>query len=92
MIDDSPDRGPVERGSIIARVILGRPDAERVLYEEFGLPCYDCPAVWTETIETGMCLTGIDPDVVVARLEQCPLGPEQSKQSEQSEQPEQPEQ
>lgn len=78
MLDETPDRGPVRRDSILARVILARPDAGRVLYEEFKLPCVECAAVWSETVEFGVCLTGLDPDRVVARLNECPLGPEEA--------------
>ena len=73
MLDIEPDRGPVRRDSIIARVMQGRPDAEQVLYEEFGLPCYRCDVSLTETVGDGALLYGLDPDVVVARLNACPL-------------------
>lgn len=77
MIPIRPDRGPVRRESIIASVMMARPDVERVLYEEFGLPCYCCEVMFTETIEEGARNYGLDPDVVVARLDACPLWPEE---------------
>lgn len=73
MLDIEPDRGPVRRDSIIARVMQGRPQAEQVLYEEFGLPCYRCEVSLTETVGEGALLYGLDPDAVVARLNDCPL-------------------
>ena len=75
MFDLDPDLGPVRPDSIIFRVMLARPEAERVLYEEFGLPCYDCEVSLTETVEQGARLYGLDPEVVIERLAACPLRP-----------------
>jgi hybrid cluster-associated redox disulfide protein len=73
LIDIEPDRGPVRRESVIARVMQARPEAERVLYEEFGLPCYRCEVSLTETVGDGARLYGLDPEAVVARLNACSL-------------------
>lgn len=67
------DRGPVRRDSLIADVIDARPDAARVLFEEFKLPCVTCEVSLHETLEAGVSYTGLDPEVVVARLNRCPL-------------------
>jgi hypothetical protein len=74
--DETPDRTPVTRDSIIFRVMLARPDSERVLFEEFKLPCYTCEVSYTESVGDGARIYGLDPDLVVARLNQCPLAPE----------------
>jgi hypothetical protein len=63
----------VERDSIIADVLESRPDAARVLYEEFHLPCVSCEVAFSETLAEGVSYTGLDPEVVIARLNQCPL-------------------
>lgn len=73
--DVEPDRGPVRRDSNLARVLLARPDAVRVMHEEFQRPCWDCEVAFFETIEESARYTGLDPDLLVARLEACPLGP-----------------
>lgn len=70
-----PDRGPVRRDSLIYDVMLARPEAERVLFEELGLPCYRCEVSLVETVEQGARLYGLDPERVVARLNECPLWP-----------------
>jgi hypothetical protein len=70
---------PVRRDSVIDDILRTRPDAARVLQEEFNLPCWDCDVRFSETLETGVSYTGLDPDAVIARLNQCPwrpLGPE----------------
>jgi hybrid cluster-associated redox disulfide protein len=76
VIPPKADRGPVKRTSLIADVIETRPDAARVLFETWKLPCYDCEVSFHETIEQGASYYGIDPDEMVRRLEACPLGPE----------------
>ena len=53
--------------------MLARPDAERVLQEEFGLPCYRCPVSFVETVAEGARLYRLDPQALVDRLNQCPL-------------------
>jgi hypothetical protein len=62
----------VRRDSIIAQVLDARPDAARVLFEEFNLPCVTCEVAFYETLAEGVSYTGLDPDVVVARLNRCP--------------------
>ena len=69
------DRGPVRPDSLIADVIDARPDAARVLFEEFNLPCVNCEVSLHETIEVGVAYTGLDPKVVARRLNRCALGP-----------------
>ena len=69
--DPEPDR--VRPDSLIDDILLARPDAARVLYEEFDLPCWDCDVRFTETLETGVSYTGLDPGVVAERLSQCPV-------------------
>lgn len=44
------------------------PDAARILYEEFNLPCVTCEVAYSETLEEGLSYSGLDPDVVLARL------------------------
>lgn len=73
--EPSPDPGPVGPDSLIAQVMLARPDAERVLYEEFGLPCYRCVISLKESVAEGARLYGLDPARVVARLNECPPRP-----------------
>jgi hypothetical protein len=60
---------------LIADVIDARPDAARVLFEEYDLPCVTCEVSFHETIEVGVAYRGLDADAVVARLNQCPLAP-----------------
>ena len=38
MLFKEPDRGPVRRDTLLDDVCVTRPDAERVLFEEFKLP------------------------------------------------------
>lgn len=77
MLDREPDRGPVRRDTLLDDVCVTRPDAERVLFEEFKLPCYDCEVRFYETVEQACSYYGIDPDVMVERLNELPLGPEE---------------
>lgn len=49
-----------------------RPDAARVLYEEFGLPCCECEVAFHETFEQGVPCAGHDVAAVVSRLNACP--------------------
>ena len=52
---------------------LYRPDAARVLYEEFGLPCYDCEVAFHESTGQGLSYhRGLDLTVVLARLNALP--------------------
>lgn len=76
------DRGPVRPDSILYDVMLARPEAERVLLEEFGLPCYRCEVSLKETVAQGARLYGLDPERVVARLNACPLWPEEAPPGE----------
>lgn len=79
---DPPDEPePVRRDSLIANVLLQRPDARRVLFEEFQLPCYRCEARYSETVAEGVGYTGLDPDAVVARLNACPPKPPQGAEA-----------
>ncbi|MEZ6183727.1 MAG: DUF1858 domain-containing protein [Planctomycetota bacterium] len=66
-----PERGPVGPETLIAAVMLGRPDAERVLHEEFGLPCFRCPVSFVETVAEGARLHGLDPQALAERLSAC---------------------
>ena len=50
------------------------PDAARILYEEFNLPCVTCEVAYSETLEEGLSYSGLDPDVVLARLTGSPSG------------------
>lgn len=68
-----PERGPVGPDTLLAAVMLGRPDAERVLQEEFGLPCYRCPVSFVETVAQGARLHSMDPEALVERLNACPV-------------------
>lgn len=70
--DPPADPGPVRGDSLIYDVMAARPDAERVLFEEFGLPCYRCEVSLRETVEDGARLYGLDPARVVERLNACP--------------------
>jgi hybrid cluster-associated redox disulfide protein len=76
-----PERGPVRRDTLLDDVCLTRPDAERVLFEEFKLPCYDCEVRMFETVEQACSYYGLDPDAMVARLNQLELGPEEEQAS-----------
>jgi hybrid cluster-associated redox disulfide protein len=69
--------GPVTRKTVIADVLDTRPLAGRVLREAFQLPCEECVVAERETIEEGARYYGLDPDAIVARLNQCPLAPEE---------------
>ena len=80
-----PDRGPVRRDTLMDDVLETRPDARRVLWEEFQLPCYDCEVALYETVEQGCSYRGIDPDVMVARLNACALGPEPTDEDDEEE-------
>lgn len=71
------DRGPVRPDSLIYDVMLARPEAERVLQEEFGLPCHRCEVSLKETVAQGARLYGLDPAQVVARLNECPVWAEE---------------
>lgn len=77
----------MRRDSLIDDVLETRPDAARVLFEEFKLPCYDCEVALHETIEQGCSYYDLDPDVLVARLNQCPLGPPPAKEEEEEDAP-----
>jgi hypothetical protein len=70
-----PDLGPVRRESLVDDVCMTRPDAERVLFEEFKLPCYDCEVRFHETIAQACSYYGIDPEVMLARLNQLTVVP-----------------
>ncbi len=80
---DAPDRSPdsaeepaepppVRPDSVIGDVLWERPDARRVLFEQFRLPCYRCECRYSETLAQGTSYCGVDLDAVVARLNQCP--------------------
>jgi len=71
-----PERGPVQPDTLLAAVMLGRPQAEQVLQEEFGLPCFRCPVSFVETVSAGARLHGLDPQALVDRLNRCPLAEE----------------
>ena len=76
---DSPDSAeepseppPVRPDSLIGNVLWERPDGRRVLFEQFGLPCYRCECRYGETLAQGMSYCGTNLDAVVERLNQCP--------------------
>lgn len=75
MLDRLPDRGPVRRDTLVDDICQTRPDAERVLFEEFKLPCYDCEVRFYESVEQACSLHGLDPDLMVRRLDALALGP-----------------
>ena len=53
---------------LIADLLAGDPNAARVLDQEFGLPCYRCPARWVETLESGITYSEIPAARVLDRL------------------------
>ncbi len=55
---------------------LYRPDAARILHEEFGLPCYDCEVAFHEAFKQGLSYRQLDPTVVLARLNTLPRATE----------------
>ena len=63
---------PLRRDQSIAEIIEARPDAARVLFEDYGLPCYCCEVRYRESLAEGLAYSGHDPEQVLARLEQCP--------------------
>jgi hypothetical protein len=83
VLPHEPDLGPVRRNSLVDDVCVTRPDAERVLFEEFKLPCYDCEVRFHETVEQACSYYGIDPDLMVKRLnELVVLPPEDDDEDE----------
>ncbi|MGE0706634.1 MAG: hypothetical protein AB7N76_05520 [Planctomycetota bacterium] len=70
----APAEDEVGPNTRIADVLRRRPAAARVLYEEFGLPCYRCPARHVETLAEGLSYTEVDPAAVLARLGTWPGG------------------
>lgn len=75
MLSREPDRGPVRKDTLLDDVCMTRPDAERVLFEDFKLPCYDCEVRFYESVEQACSYYSIDVDVMVKRLNELPLGP-----------------
>lgn len=59
---------PVTRDTKIIDILQSIPDAARILYEEFNLPCITCEVAYTETLEDGVSYSRLDPEVVIARL------------------------
>ena len=84
--EEFPD--PVTRKSVIGKVLDSRPDAWKVLNDEFKLPCWDCAVAETETIEEGARYYGHDADAIVKKLNACKLVlPEPESKEEATEQP-----
>ncbi|MCA9321847.1 MAG: DUF1858 domain-containing protein [Planctomycetes bacterium] len=53
---------------LIADIVDAHPKCQEVL-ESYRLPCHRCVVAWSETLEMGLLPHGIDPDVVIARLD-----------------------
>ena len=54
--------------TLIADVLARRPQAARVLFEDFGLPCYRCPGRFVEGLAEGISYRGLDAEDVLARI------------------------
>jgi len=54
--------------TLIAEVLARRPQAARVLMEEFGLPCYRCPGRFVEELGEGISYRGLEAEDVLARI------------------------
>jgi hybrid cluster-associated redox disulfide protein len=78
--DRPPDRGPVTKTTCLGDVLRTRPDAERVLFERFRLPCYDCEVAFFETVEQAAAYYSHDLQAMLDALNACPLGPEEEEQ------------
>ena len=53
---------------LIADLLVGDPNAARVLAEEFDLPCYRCPARKVETLASGISYREVEVEQVLSRL------------------------
>lgn len=71
----APASTRVERTTPIHVVLDSRPDAGRVLREEFGLPCEECVVAEVETLEEGARYYGLDVEKLVRRLNECKQAP-----------------
>lgn len=66
---------PIGPRTRIVDAIRWRVGADRVLLEEFGLPCYRCEARHVESLAEGVAYCGLDPRRVAARLDALPAYP-----------------
>lgn len=82
MLSREPDRGPVRGDTLLDDVCMTRPDAERVLFEDFKLPCYDCEVRFYESVAQACSYYSIDVEVMLKRLNELPLGPEPTDEDE----------
>lgn len=55
--------------TLIADVLARRPQAARVLLEEFDLPCYRCPGRFVEGLAEGISYRGLEAEAVLARID-----------------------
>ena len=53
---------------VIGDVLKGNPGAIKVIEKYFGTGCFTCPGMKMESISLGALIHNIDPEVVVAEL------------------------
>ena len=66
--ETTPSADEVGPQTLIADVLARRPQAARVLLEEFDLPCYRCPGRFVEGLAEGISYRGLKAEDVLARI------------------------